>query len=519
MRSILGIVTLVALCFGSSFDLRDSSYMPSVKDQGMTSLCWTYATMNVLEYQAAKIWGGSYDFSESHLSHDAATVGGTYGEGGDIWFINHYLLNNIGPINNDDEFYPSDSMYTTAEPQLFVGFSQELPTIQAMQTALLEVGPTVKTITTAIDTSQAKVIWDPATNCHYNPFSSPDHMISVVGWDDDFTTFLTPEKGAFLCKNSWGTGYGDDGYFWVSYADAAFSKETGTLYGGVVEGDAVTGIFSNDMPGTRQNSLKLNYTGDELYTAARITAYTDKTIRAMGILVNEPTRFTISFYKNLAPVVKMYDTLTMDPGTVTAVAEFEGEFTYPGYQIFPLSSPLLLDAGETYTAVIHYKDTPSGVLIGFRQGDPVPPGNMNLYSKNGTEWFDVGRMLPSQGATIPLYLYEGDSAKLSRITLGNGTTFSEPHAVAVSPVTSIKREASYYALSVQNRKLQITSDINETASIYLISLNGRKGVTLGSESLRAGTASILTLPHLASGIWIVNVRGLSGTLSQRIVIQ
>lgn len=35
------------------------------------------------------------------------------------------------------------------------------------------------------------------------------HAISIVGLDED--------KGAWLCRNSWGTGWGEQGYFWIVY--------------------------------------------------------------------------------------------------------------------------------------------------------------------------------------------------------------------------------------------------------------------------------------------------------------
>jgi cathepsin L len=38
---------------------------------------------------------------------------------------------------------------------------------------------------------------------------SSNHAIVLVGWDDD--------KGAWLMKNSWGTGWGEDGYMWIKY--------------------------------------------------------------------------------------------------------------------------------------------------------------------------------------------------------------------------------------------------------------------------------------------------------------
>ncbi len=36
-----------------------------------------------------------------------------------------------------------------------------------------------------------------------------NHQIQLVGWDDS--------KGAWLLKNSWGTGWGIGGYMWITY--------------------------------------------------------------------------------------------------------------------------------------------------------------------------------------------------------------------------------------------------------------------------------------------------------------
>ncbi|MDP8254512.1 MAG: C1 family peptidase [Candidatus Alcyoniella australis] len=41
---------------------------------------------------------------------------------------------------------------------------------------------------------------------------SGGHAVVMVGWDDAL--------GAWRCKNSWGTNWGEDGYFWIAYGEA-----------------------------------------------------------------------------------------------------------------------------------------------------------------------------------------------------------------------------------------------------------------------------------------------------------
>lgn len=70
-----------------------------------------------------------------------------------------------------------------------------------------------------ICTGSNRIVWKLLASTAYivtSLASGPGHAFEIVGYDDDFLTPLG--KGAFICANSYGTGYGrDGGYFYIPY--------------------------------------------------------------------------------------------------------------------------------------------------------------------------------------------------------------------------------------------------------------------------------------------------------------
>ena len=78
---------------------------------------------------------------------------------------------------------------------------------------------------------------------YYMPNSTKElsgfaHAVVLVGWDDNFkaSKFTTkpPGDGAWIAKNSFGTAFGEKGYFYISYYDALIGSGA-TAFTGVVK--------------------------------------------------------------------------------------------------------------------------------------------------------------------------------------------------------------------------------------------------------------------------------------------
>ena len=81
-------------------------------------------------------------------------------------------------------------------------------------------------------------------------FSDPDHMIRIVGWDNQQATFgvngyLPNGMGKWLAANQWGTDWGAGGYFWIQMTDSLGRKCNNFA-------DEAAGFFFKKSPGGKR---------------------------------------------------------------------------------------------------------------------------------------------------------------------------------------------------------------------------------------------------------------------------
>ncbi len=181
------------------------------------------------------------------------------------------------------------------------------------------------------DSDQFESIQENATyNVPDAEFRLTHHMVTVVGWDDDYPadTFDPPaaSNGAWLIQDSQGTDFGDEGFYWISYDTP--------LYG------VCDYILSNE------------YTEVLSYEAGvQAVAVTEGGTAVANVFDHEGTIGAIGTYttgSDQTLTVEIYDGEFGD-----LICTKEQTFEYIGYHTIELDEPI--DVGR-YTVVVRFPE-------------------------------------------------------------------------------------------------------------------------------------------------------------------
>ncbi len=242
----------------SSYNLRSMGMTTSVKDQGDTPYCQTYARIAALESALIKEgFENTYvDLSEMHMLYERWIISGSkksFGQwceysgvdthGMENSFDVKFYLRNFPvyesqmPMAAVTDDYVPNTTYIGSSPYEIRQIYTYWPTqqsrseiITATKEAIYKYGGVAGSLSYVPGNDKDKnykFFGSGKDYTYYLPESSGSsvgHAFEIVGWDDAYPkgNFATapPDNGAFLCKNSWGSFGGSSGYFWLSYYTA-----------------------------------------------------------------------------------------------------------------------------------------------------------------------------------------------------------------------------------------------------------------------------------------------------------
>ena len=197
------------------FDWRTMRGVTPVKDQGNCGSCWDFAATGAFESSILIADGVEWDLSEQQVL--SCNTGGSSCSGG--WMEDAYdLFMDYGAVEESCMPYEADDTVPCTQEDCvpmahLLGFEDIPNNVNSIKNALLN-GPVSTTFMVYSD-----FYWD----CYWHePADELNHAVVIVGWDDD----MCGGQGGWIVKNSWGTGWGDEGFFYMPYNSCGIGRYT-----------------------------------------------------------------------------------------------------------------------------------------------------------------------------------------------------------------------------------------------------------------------------------------------------
>lgn len=398
-----------------------SPYITSVKNQGSYGTCWAFSLIAASEASMIKhrLATSDVDLSEWQLAYFLAhsvtdPLGGTKGDyltikgdeylnaGANQQLATFRVANWYGLVDEETAPYTTIRNDSTATLPDEAAYSKDVAHLENAYWVSMKDKDIIKQLIKEYGACGTSYCSD---NQYYNQTNlyntdkevatycpdnvSCDHGITIVGWDDaysreNFNEENRPESdGAWYCKNSWGSGWSKEGYFWISYEDVPLSNGVGFFYD----------------YGTKDN-YEHNYQYDGgawgvyysqcAYEANMYQAKGNECLKSVGFYTrNAKYKCTVSVYKNCEDG---------KPTSGDLVVQQEADQLYAGFHTVELENPVSLRAGDTFSVVIR-QTTEAGeypeISVDSSTDDSwctntsAALDGQSFISTNGSYWFDI----------------------------------------------------------------------------------------------------------------------------------
>ena len=500
--------------------------LPAVRDQGIYGVCWSFSTISLIETNLIKknLASSDIDLSELHLVNYTYNcvndpLGGLEGDvnkfdtshgsvmqyGGNVEMAANSLLDWEGAVNEDVVPYTIDYIRQVENEQLddSLAYGKDVAHVQNfyrvnitsrddVKKAVMDYGAVSISYFSDQSSDWSTDNYNSSTAAYYCPNAyTSNHAVTIVGWDDDYSAdnfATTPDgNGAWIVRNSWGSYYGKEGYFYLSYYD----KSIYTV-GYALEAELSDNYDNNYQYDGAMLYGYMGYGGSNKYAnifEAKANQDGSENIKAVSFMTGRSTNlnYTVSIYTNL--------TDETNPESGTLAAQKSGITTYDGTYTVNLDSPVEINEGNKFSVVVEVRNA-SGKTSYLAYERSMQSGmagywctasakeNQSFVATPYGYWDDFGKArscnfiikaFTDNETQTPVVEVESVSLNKSEMTLTEGE--SETLAATVTPDNaenkSIKWSSNNEAVATVDANGTVTAKSAGTAVITATSTNGK----------------------------------------------
>ena len=406
------------------YDLRDDINI-EVKDQMSASQCWAFSALSSLE-TFLSLQNQNYSFSERHIDYDTSisfiegpkedSLNREVSDGGYVGTAFTYFSRGSGPVLEEDmPFKNHENLISQSElpvnrtiqkvdnmiyfPQIYKNEEGECTdangevysdeTVKYMRDEIKRhimknggitvsiLGPSTREYIN-LYTGEYEIYYNEETSAWFsnNQFLELNHAVTIIGWDDTYSkdNFVIKPKndGAYIVLNSYGTAFGENGIYYISYEDLlvetqmrGYTSVSNVNYDNIYQYD-ISEIYNYVESPYAANLFKAK--GNEILTEIMIGSMLEQHADIYINIANEPL--------NINDATKIANNVYLSPG----------------YNTIKLDSNIELKEGDTFAIIVKLLDEGAGVGV---EDDTSPfarvtsKQNESFCSDDGINWNDI----------------------------------------------------------------------------------------------------------------------------------